>query len=145
MTRSGVDAKAHVVLDTSAYSHLRRADPRLLDAVAGARRVTFPAIVLGELDAAFRLGRREADNRRALAELLAEPTVDVVDVTADVARRYGQIFAALRQAGTPVPVNDIWIAAATMTCGGHLLTFDGDFDRVEGLLCTIYSVTAAPR
>jgi hypothetical protein len=44
-----------------------------------------------------------------------------------VARRYGRLFADLRRAGTPIPINDIWIAATTLDCGGHLLTFDGDF------------------
>lgn len=54
-------------------------------------------------------------------------------MTAAVARQYGRLFAQLRRAGTPLPTNDIWIAAATIDCGGTLLTFDRDFDRVTGL------------
>ena len=68
-----------------------------------------------------------------LAEFLGEPFVSVLDVTSLTARHYGRIFAELRSAGTPIPLNDIWIAAATTQCSGHLLTFDADFQRVAGL------------
>lgn len=54
-----------------------------------------------------------------------------------VARHYGQVFARLKRTGTPLPVNDVWIAAATLDCGGHLLTFDDDFARIEGLGATV--------
>ena len=55
----------------------------------------------------------------------------------EIARRYGEIFAQLRRAGTPIPINDVWIAATTLDCGGHLLTFDGDFRSVTGLEVTV--------
>lgn len=129
---------SRIVLDTSAYSRLRRADPRAVDAVAGAELVLVPATVLGELEAGFRVGSRYEENRRGLEELLGEPYVETLDVTPDVARRYGEVFAGLRDAGTPIPVNDIWIAAATLDCGGHLITFDEDFSRVENLPHTLY-------
>ena len=50
----------------------------------------------------------------------------------------GELFVALRRAGTPIPVNDIWIAAATIDAGAHLLTFDSDFDRIAQLDRTIF-------
>lgn len=133
MTTSGADAAEHVVLDTSAYSHLRRGDAALIDVVANAAVVTIPVTVLGELEAGFRVGRRYEENRRALHELLNEPFVRVVDVDREIAERYGAVFAALRRAGTPIPTNDIWIAATTLRVGGHLLTYDRDFAHVEGL------------
>ena len=89
--------------------------------------------VLGELEAAFELGSRARDNRRTLDDWLGEPFVELIDTTASVARHYGRLFSILKRAGTPVPVNDIWIAAATLDCGGALLTFDRDFERISGL------------
>ena len=68
-----------------------------------------------------------------LEDFLAEPFVDLLDATASVARQYGRVFAALKSAGTPLPVNDVWIAAATIDCGGTLLTFDRDFNRIRGM------------
>jgi len=125
-----------IVLDTSAYSWLRTGHPETLRIVANARIILVPTIVLGELSAAFRIGRRERDNVQALGRFLARPDVEVVDANADVANEYGRVFAALRRAGTPIPTNDIWIAATTVHARGHLLTFDRNFDRVGGLEAT---------
>jgi tRNA(fMet)-specific endonuclease VapC len=104
--------------------------------------VYLPTTVLGELEAAFRLGRRTGDNRAKLEEFLQEDFVSVLPVTTDVARRYGEIFVDLRTAGTPIPVNDIWIAAATIDAGAQLITFDSDFDRIARLERTILSPSA---
>ena len=130
MPISGVD---RLVLDTSAYSHFRGGHTQVLDALARAERVLIPVTVLGELEAAFEWGSRARENRRALQDLLEEPFVDVLSITPAVARQYGRVFAGLRRAGTPIPVNDIWIAASVIDCGGTLLTFDRDFDRIAGL------------
>jgi len=130
MTTSGV---SRLVLDTSAYSHFRTGHPDVHDALARAERVLIPVTVLGELEAAFEWGSRARENRRALESYLEEAFVDVLPATPAVARQYGRVFTVLRRAGTPLPVNDIWIAAATLDCGGTLLTFDTDYARVPGL------------
>jgi len=133
MKSSGAEPVERLVLDTSAYSHLRHGHEVVLDAVAGADSVCLPVTVLGELEAAFDLGTRPKANRVSLAEFLDEPFASTLPVSRSTARRYGQLFAALRRAGTPIPVNDIWIAAATLDCGGHLLTFDQHFRHIDGL------------
>lgn len=126
-----------LVLDTSAYSRLRRGDERVLDLVAVAEIVLLPVTVLGELEAGFELGARQRENRAALADFLAEPFVEVHETSPETARRYGELFARLRRAGTPVLVNDVWIAAACLDCGGHLLTLDRHFERIPGLVATV--------
>ena len=137
MPSSGSSSAPKLVLDTSAYSHLRAGSDDVMDAVAAAEIVYLPTVVMGELEAGFRLGRRTEENRVTLSEFLSEPFVAVLPVSRRVARRYGQVFAQLRRAGTPIPVNDIWIAACTLERGAHLLTFDRDFERVENLDCTV--------
>ena len=92
-----------------------------------------PATVLGELWGAFEMGSRLRENRVMLTEFLGEPFVSVIPISANVARQYGRVYAALRRAGTPIPVNDMWIAAAAIDSGACLLTFDRDFQRVAGL------------
>ncbi|HVR08707.1 MAG TPA: type II toxin-antitoxin system VapC family toxin [Thermoanaerobaculia bacterium] len=133
----GGEGAGRLVLDTSAYSHFRAGDSRVLDFIAVAESVGLPTIVLGELEAAFMLGRRGRENRSILGEFLAESFVSILPVTPAVARRYGRLFADLRHAGTPISINDIWIAATALDCGGHLLTFDADFGRIAALDCTI--------
>ena len=127
-----------LVLDTSAYSHLRTGHDQVFDQVANASVVVMPVVVLGELEAGFELGRRTQENRRMLAEFLDEPFVSVMGVTATTVRYYARTFASLRRAGTPIPINDVWIAAATMECNGHLLTFDRDYHRVTNLDHTLF-------
>jgi tRNA(fMet)-specific endonuclease VapC len=126
-----------IVLDTSAYSHFRSNHAGVVDRIATADRVYLPTIVLGELEAVFRRGRRTSDNRAKLEEFLREDFIGVLPVTADVARRYGELFAELRDAGTPIPINDIWIAATTIDAGAELVTFDTDFQQIARLDRTI--------
>ncbi|MGH3065337.1 MAG: PIN domain-containing protein [Gaiellaceae bacterium] len=122
-----------MVLDTSAYSQSRGNHHEVVARIASADLVYMPTIVLGELEAAFRSGTRSADNRLVLEAFLAEDFVEALPVTTDVARVYGSVFAELHEAGTPIPVNDIWIAAAAIDAGAHLVTFDSDFDRIDRL------------
>ena len=138
MTSSGAEVPiGRLVLDTSAYSWMRSGHAGVLDLVAGAEIVILTATVLGELEGGFELGSRQGENRAALAEFMTEPFVRVRHVTPDTARRYGKVFAQLRNAGTPIPVNDMWIAATTLECGGHLLTFDAHYRHVPGLAATV--------
>jgi predicted nucleic acid-binding protein len=116
---------------------MRAAHAGVIELIACAEAVLLPVTVLGELEGAFQLGSRARENRLVLAGFLAEPFVAVLPATIDVARRYGLIYAQLRRAGTPIPVNDIWISATTMDCGGRLVTFDRHFEKVEGLDCLI--------
>ena len=132
---------AKIVLDTSAYSRLRAGHSEVLERAAAARAIVVPVTVLGELDAGFELGRRAVENRRVLAEFLEEPFVNVLDVTVATVRHYARIFAALRRAGTPIPINDVWIAAATVECNGHLLTFDRDYSRIPDFEHTLLAAS----
>jgi predicted nucleic acid-binding protein len=128
---------SRLLLDTSAYTHLRGGDERVEEAVAAARVVHLSVITLGELEAGALIGKRTAENRVALADFLSAPFVSVLPATSDVARVYGRLFAALRRAGTPIGTNDLWIAATAIESGAHLVTFDQDFTRIAGLDCTL--------
>lgn len=140
MSGSGAEVVERLVLDSSAYSLFRSGHQRALDVIAGAITVVMPAIVIGELEAAFEMGSRARENRSVLHAFVSEPFVTVAETTRAVAQRYGRVFGALRRAGTPIPTNDIWIAATTLELDGHLLTFDGDFRHVADLPATILSV-----
>ena len=130
---AGAGSASRLVLDASAYSRFRAGDPLVHDFIAAAEVVFVPTTVLGELHATFELGSRARENQVTLAEFLAEPFVVVLPLSATIAQQYGRIFATLQGAGTPIPANDIWIAAATIDQGATLLTFDQDFERVPGL------------
>ncbi len=130
---SGAEAVEVLSLDTSAYSHLRGGHPGVVDLIARASQVVVPTVVLGELEAAFRLGTRLDENLDALDALLLQPLVVVADVSRDVARQFGQLTFQLRRHGTLIPSNDVWIAATSLARNARVVTFDSDFARVPGL------------
>jgi len=73
------------------------------------------------------------------------PFVPGIQTLPRVARHYGRVYAALRRAGTPIPTNDMWIAAATLDTGACLVTLDRDFTRVQGLDCVVIEPASKSR
>lgn len=133
MPNFGSEQPRRLVLDTSAYSRMLQRHPQVLDLVSDASQVVLSAVTLGELQAGFEIGTQAAKNRRTLQLFLEEPYVEVADINAEVVLRYGRIFAKLRAAGTPLPTNDIWIAATAIDRGAKLLTFDRHFGQISNL------------
>ena len=123
-----------VCLDTNAFSRLMRGHDPLTQLLESADEVLIPATVLGELHAGFEMGSRREANRRQLGEFLALPGVETVAVTPDVAERYGLLVSQLTRQGTPIPTNDIWIAASALETGTRLVTYDPHFQHIQGLI-----------
>ena len=123
-----------ISLDTSGYSRLAMHHPELMKCVDEADAVYLSSIMLGELFAGFYLGEREKENRRELADFLELQGVSVVTIDAAVADRYGILVKMLRKQGTPIPTNDIWIAAAALETGSRLVSYDTHFNCIPGLL-----------
>jgi len=121
-----------VVLDTNAYSDWRRAG-RWHQWISKADSVLLPATVLGELFHGFRKGSDFAKNAFSLDAFLAEPQVDLLPVGRLTAEIYGEFVSQLQKQGTPIPTNDIWIAAATHEVRGLLLTRDAHFKHLPQL------------
>lgn len=125
-------------LDTCGYSRLALHHTDLVELVDNAEMIFIPTIVLGELYAGFNSGKHEKKNRYELSEFLDLPGVVIVNIDAAIADRYGILVTTLRKQGTPIPANDIWIAAATLETGSRLVTYDAHFSCIPGL------VTIAP-
>jgi len=122
-----------LLLDTCAYSALKRGHAAVAELVRAAERLFLSTIVAGELLYGFRRGTRFEPNRRELERFLANPYVELLPVTFVTADRFGRIAAGLRRQGTPIPTNDIWIAAHAFETGAELVSFDRHFDAVAGL------------
>lgn len=120
-----------LVLDTSAYCLCDRANPSALEAVEEARALFLPVVAYGELYYGFKYGNRFSENVRRLDWFLREYAVGLIEVTIDVAVKFGDIYAALRKKGRIIPANDLWISACCMDVGGTLLTSDRHFAEVE--------------
>lgn len=120
--------------DTNVYSAIKRGHPRVVEMLRRAEVVVMSTVVVGELLYGFRHGTRRAENERELDDFLGRPKTHVVDVSRTTASRYARIAKRLRELGTPIPTNDIWIAAHAKQTGALLLSFDDHFSAVEGLV-----------
>jgi len=123
-----------ILIDTNAYSGFKRGNPDIIELLAGADEIVMIPIVLGELRAGFKGGKREGDNLRELEEFLATPRVSLHPLGEETALFYAEIYTTLRAEGKPIPTNDLWIAAATLETGSILLSRDTHFNVVPGLL-----------
>ena len=101
--------------------------------LAHADLVYLSVFVLGELYTGFKGGGKETANRALLDRFLRRPTVQMLAATRETAEVFAEIKNTLRQAGTPLPLNDVWIAAHTVETGSILATFDAHFRQIAGL------------
>jgi predicted nucleic acid-binding protein len=125
---------SRLLLDTTAYSAMRRGDRRLVEPLAEASEIVLTPVVVGELVYGFVGGRLEDQNRRLLREFLESDRVRVVSVDEETAERYAAIRDYLRKKGTPIPTNDLWIAASAAQHGLKLLCLDRHFKEVPQVL-----------
>lgn len=119
-----------VILDTNAYTKLLLGDEQILQALGNADSIFMPVIVLGELFAGFRGGTKETKNRQLLEQFLMKPRVEITPVSKDTAEIFGEIKYSLMRAGTPLPINDIWIAACAIESGAVIISYDDHFLKI---------------
>jgi tRNA(fMet)-specific endonuclease VapC len=131
-------------LDTSAYSHFQRGDAQVVTLIDEAEWLGMPTIALGELRVGFCAGRHRDRNEAQLDEFLASSVVEVLAVDAQATRHYAAIVAELRRAATPLPTNDIWIAATAARHGGTVLTYDEHFRSFVAVGSLILAAPRAP-
>ncbi len=121
-------------LDTNIYSAFKNGNHQVRDILENADELLIPVTVLGELYSGFQIGVLTEKNLTELDRFLSKPGVSIVGITKEIAFRYGFIVKELRKKGTPIPSNDIWIAASAMDTGSILLSSDKHFKKVPGLL-----------
>jgi predicted nucleic acid-binding protein len=129
-------------LDTSAYSHFKRGDEPVVALVDAAAWVGVPTVVLGELRTGFALGGRCEANERELTAFLRNPVVQVLDIDDACSTIYADIVVALRKGGTPLPTNDIWIAAVAVREGATVVTYDAHFATISRVGSRVLTVGA---
>ena len=119
-----------VALDTNRYVDLCKGLAPTVDLVATADAVYLPFVVVAELRAGFALGRRGADNERALRRFLQKDGVHLLLADEQTTFHYASVFRHLRERGTPIPTNDMWIAALVLEHNLVLHARDEHFDRL---------------
>jgi tRNA(fMet)-specific endonuclease VapC len=122
-----------LILDTNAYNRYSAGESGVLDAIHKADIVYMSIFVLGELLYGFKWGTRERENRLLLQKFLAGAKSRILEGTEATSEHFGSLKAHLKKNGTPIPLNDIWIAAQALETGSMLVTFDLHFEQIPGL------------
>jgi tRNA(fMet)-specific endonuclease VapC len=91
--------------------------------------IFIPSIVLGELFYGAEQSTRKEENRKKIEEL-AEASL-VLECDLDTARSYGKVKNQLKIKGSPIPENDIWIAALADQHKLKLVTRDKHFNSIK--------------
>lgn len=122
-----------MTLDTNALSALADGDETLLARLDTALELCVPVIVLGE----FRFGIRQSRYRRSYEKWLDAALHDltILPVLESTTQEYAALFQELRNAGTPIPTNDVWIAALCREHRLSIISRDSHFSAVPGLHC----------
>ncbi len=120
-----------MILDTNALSAWADGDPAIEPLLRTASRLVIPVVVIGE----FEFGIRQSRHASRYAEWLAVnlDTVEVARIDRAIAAVYGAVRLELKRAGTPIPINDTWIAAVARHERLPIISRDGHFDAVRGV------------
>lgn len=122
-----------VVLDTNTYRAFMDGDKRTVDIVRLAEELWLPVPVLAELRVGFRKGTRGKVNEATLTRFLDSSRVGVLACDEQTTHFYADLKLQLSKQGTPIPINDVWIAALALQHGIALHSLDADFDHIPQL------------
>ena len=119
-----------VALDTNRYVDFARGDALTVELLEAADAILLPFVVVAELRAGFALSKRGTENERTLRRFMARAGVDLLLPDEQTTHHYATTFRFLRERGTPIPTNDLWIAALVLQHDLVLLDRDAHFDRL---------------
>jgi tRNA(fMet)-specific endonuclease VapC len=122
-----------LLLDTNRYTDFVRGEALVVQAIQAAKKIFVPFVVLAELRAGFACGTRSRENEGILTRILQRPTVGALYADSDTTHHYAAIFLQLRRQGTPVPTNDLWIAALAIQHELVLFSRDPHFQHIAQL------------
>jgi tRNA(fMet)-specific endonuclease VapC len=123
-----------IALDTNRYTDLCRDVSQTVALVDAAEEVILPFVVLGEIRAGFARGNRPAENERTLRRFLSKPGVQVLFPDDHTTHQYATVYRQLREQGTPIPTNDMWLAAVVLQHNLALHARDGHFDYLPQIV-----------
>lgn len=123
-----------IALDTNAYSDFMRGSSARAQIVRTAHEILVPLIVLGELRAGFASGNQRSANAANLRRFLNSPRVSILNPDEQTTHHYGHLFRQLREAGTPIPSNDLWIASLVIQHELVLCTADAHYQSLPQLI-----------
>ncbi len=123
----------NILIDANIYIEAMRGNRQITEKLRTVETIGVSAISIGELLAGIKLQKRPEKYASQLKEFLDAPRVNFLPVTYATADFYSEIYVRLRKAGTPIPTNDLWIAATALEHGLFIFTLDKHFNHISGL------------
>jgi tRNA(fMet)-specific endonuclease VapC len=123
-----------IAIDTNRYVDLCKGAPATLELLETAEALILPFVVLGELRAGFAHGRKHAENEQVLRRFLLKDGVRVLFADEQTTHHYASVYRQLRKQGTPIPTNDMWLAALVLQHNLALHARDKHFDHLAQLV-----------
>lgn len=118
-----------MIIDTNAVSEFFDGTAAVVEKVSAADALYLPVIVLGEYRFGLLGSRKRAEREPLLLEFAQK--CSALPILESTAGHYAAIRHELRKAGTPIPENDIWIAALSREHNLPILSDDRHFDHVH--------------
>ncbi len=122
-----------LALDTNTYRLVMEGNEEAVGIVRVAEVVLMPIPVIAELRFGFLHGTRGQENEAILKRFLDARRVELLTCDEDTATIYASLKLQLKRQGTPIPINDVWIAALAVQHDAVLYTRDRDFDNLPQL------------
>ena len=123
-----------ILIDTNIYSDAMRGEKYAVNILRRNAQVLISPVVIGELFAGFKGGTQEEKNKQQLYEFLSRERVVQLSISSETSEFYAFILNHLKEDGTPIPTNDIRIAASALENGAAVATRDEHFSKINGLI-----------
>ncbi|MBI4224504.1 MAG: type II toxin-antitoxin system VapC family toxin [Deltaproteobacteria bacterium] len=123
-----------IAIDTNAYVDFCKGIPDAVTLLRQAEQIFVPYVVLGELRGGFLCGTKGLQNERLLARFLNSPRVTLLFPDEETTHYYARIFQQLKKQGTPIPSNDLWLAALVWQHHLHLFSKESHFRHLLQLV-----------
>lgn len=131
-----------VLPDTNVLIDLLAGSRSFEEELSSAERILVTPTIVGEFLAGVGKTARDRVRRKAFDSFLEDPVVEFVSHDRETGDYYAAVHRFLREAGTPIPHNDVWIAASALQHGATVLTHDGHFNGIP-ILPAIVRPTAS--
>lgn len=122
-----------LALDTNTYRLVMEGDTEAVRLIRTSEIVLIPVPVIAELRFGFLNGTKGRKNEATLTRFLDSPRVEALACDVDTTAIYAALKLQLKRQGTPIPINDVWIAALVLQHDASLFTRDSDFDHLPQL------------
>ena len=117
------------LLDTNIITAWLKGEKPIADKIDNAKEIYIPIIAIGELYYGALYSTRIEKNISDIKRITSYYNVLLIDEA--VTLIYGNIKAALRKKGKPIPENDIWIAAIAQHYELAIVTRDKHFKEID--------------